>query len=241
MSKQYGSYFTFGDIVSNEYGVWISGEGTFDAPERDIEYVEIPGKSRALILDNNRFRNIDITYPAYMSGDFDSRFDVFKAAMLSYAGQYMILSDTYHPNEFRYATFTGGIDPETGPYNRSGRFDITFNCGPQRFLTSGLSTTTFAEAGTIANPTAYTATPNIRVYGYGTVGVGSNTITITIHPYPYIDIDCEAMDAKYQANNCNGYVQVSGDVFPTLPPGNTGITISGSVSKIELQPRWWTV
>lgn len=238
---QFGNYFTFGDVVSNEYGVWISGTGTFDAPERDLEYAEIPGRNRALILDNGRFRNIEITYPAFISKQFDSRFDVFKAALLQYAGTYQMLSDTYHPNEFRLATFTGGIETETGPYNKAGSFDLVFDCGPQRYLNSGLVRQTFTAAGTITNPTLYAARPTIRVYGSGTVGIGSQTITIASHSWPYIDIDCEAMDARYGANNANSYVSVTGDAFPVLAPGNTSIRPGGSVTRVQIQPRWWTI
>lgn len=237
---QFGNFLTFGNIVSNEYGVWISGEGTYDAPERDLDYVEIPGKNRDLLLDNHRFRNIEITYPAFISKQFDSRFDVFKAALLQYAGTYQVLADTYHPSEFRLATFTGAVEPETGPYNKAGRFDLVFNCGPQRYLNSGLATQNFTAAGTISNPTLYAARPTIRVYGAGTVGIGSQTITVASNPWTYIDIDCEAMDARNGASNANSYVSVTGDGFPTLPPGDTGVSMSG-VTRVIITPRWWTV
>jgi len=238
--NQFGSYLIFDGLRSNDYGVWISGTGTYDAPERDVEFVEIPGRSGDLMLDNNRFRNITITYPAFISKQFDSRFDIFKAAMLFRVG-YKILSDTYHPGNFRLAVFRGDIQPETGPYNKAGSFDLVFECKPQLYLVSGLSGQTFTAGGSIQNPTQYPALPNIRVYGYGTVGIGSQTITIASHSWPYIDIDCEAMDARYGANNANNYVAVTGDMFPTLPAGNTGITLSGNVTKIEIRPRWWTV
>jgi phage-related protein len=161
--------------------------------------------------------------------------------MLSRVG-YKILSDTYHPGNFRLAVFRGDIQPETGPYNKAGSFDLVFECKPQLYLVAGLSIQTFTGSGGIENPTPYTALPNIRVYGYGSIGVGSETITIAETPYPYIDIDCEAMDARYMANNANSYVTVTGDVFPTLPGAvTTALTISGNITKIEIQPRWWTV
>lgn len=236
---QFGSYFTFDDIVSNQFGVWISGEGTFNAPERDIEFVEIPGRSGDLILENNRFRNIEITYPAFISKGFESRFDIFKAALLSKKG-YKVLQDTYHPDEFRLAAYSGPMEPQTGPYNRAGTFDIVFRCKPQRYLVSGTTTTTFTASGTITNPTNYTAQPNIRVYGAGNIAVGGVTITVAASAYPYIDIDCEAMDARYGSNNANSLVTVYNDTFPTLAPGENAVTFTG-FSQVTIQPRWWTV
>lgn len=237
--SQYGSYFKFDDIQSNEYGVWISGTGTYDAPERDVVQVDIPGRNGNLIIDNNRFRNIEITYPAFISRGFDSRFDIFKAALLSKKG-YKILTDTYHPDEFRLACYKNAIEPTTGPYNRAGSFDITFDCQPQRYLLSGLDTTTIDAPGVFVNPTQFTAKPNIRVYGYGAFTIGSVTVTVTQHSYPYIDIDCEAMDARYDATNCNSLITLSGDSFPVLE-ARTGVSLGTNISKLEVQPRWWTI
>lgn len=237
---QFGNYFTFGDVQSNSYGVWISGEGTFNAPERDFEMIQIPGRSGDLIKDNNRFNNIDITYPAFISAQFKSRFDTFKAALLSKGG-YVSLEDTYHPESFRMAAFRGGIEPKTGPYNRNGSFNIVFECKPQRWLKSGLNPQTFTGADTITNPTLFEAKPNIRVYGYGTVTIGNVTITIQQNQLEYIDIDCEAMAAFKGAVNANSLVSMSSDSFPVLSPGTTGIRMTGNVASIQIQPRWWSV
>ena len=35
------NYFTFDGVSSRKFNVWISGGGTFDAPERDTDEVEI--------------------------------------------------------------------------------------------------------------------------------------------------------------------------------------------------------
>lgn len=237
--QQFGTYFTFDDIVSNAYGVWISGTGTYDAPVRDVESVSIPGKSGDLLMDNGRFDNIKITYPCFISRQFDTRFDLFKAAMLSKRG-YFMLTDTYHPGEFRMASYTGGISPKTGPYNKSGEFDIAFDCMPQRFLVSGNIPVTFSADGTITNPTLYAARPLITVYGSGTVGVGGVAVTVKENDFDYIDIDCAVMDAHFGANNANSYITISGE-FPVLKAGETSISMTDNIEKVIITPRWWTV
>lgn len=238
---QFGKYFTFGDIQSNSYGVWISGEGVYNAPEMDVEYVSIPGLSGDLVISNNRFHNIEIVYPAFISAQFSTRFDLFKAAMLSKFG-YQRLTDTYHPDEYRLATFTGPIEVETGAYNRNGLFDITFNCKPQRFLVSGDTVLTFSSAsGTITNPTLYASKPLIRVYGTGTVGIGSMNVTIATNPFAYIDIDSDSQSCFNSGSNAGQYVTMSGLAYPTLAAGDTGITKTSGITRVEITPRWWTV
>lgn len=49
---------------SGTYGVYITGDAVFNAPERDVEMITIPGRNGALALDNGRFENISVTYPS---------------------------------------------------------------------------------------------------------------------------------------------------------------------------------
>lgn len=238
---QFGNYLEFDDIKTTDYYVWISGTGTFDAPVRAFEYVTIPGRSGDLILNNNRFENVEITYPCFISKGFETRFDAFRAALMSKAGKYYLLRDTYHPNEFRMAAIMGGTTPETGPYNRAGRFDLVFNCKPQRYLVSGLTTTSLSASGTITNPTRFTALPHIRVFGSGVLTIGNVAVTIAENPLEYIDIDCEAMECFMGATNANGYVSLTGHEFPSLAPGGNVITLGEGILSVRITPRWFTI
>lgn len=132
MSKK----LVFGGINSIDHGVWITGSGTFSAPERDYETVSVPGRNGDLIIDNGRWRNISVTYPAFIQSDFDARMSAFRALMCSKIG-YQRLEDDYHPDEYRLGVFSNGITPSMRQRNKGGEFDITFNCKPQRFLKIG--------------------------------------------------------------------------------------------------------
>lgn len=127
---------SFGGVNSADYGVWLTGSGTFSAPERDVEFVAVPGRNGELVVDNGRWRNIEVSYPANIPRDFDQRMTEFRSAMCRQRG-YQRLEDTYHPDEYRMGAFVMGIEPETIPLNRGGDFNLVFNCKPQRFLKSG--------------------------------------------------------------------------------------------------------
>lgn len=128
--------FIFGGLDSSDYSIWLTGEETFQAPERDVEYIQVPGRNGDLIIDNGRWENMSVTYPANIPNNFEQNMAMFRAAICRKRG-YQRLEDTYHPDEFRLASFTDAIEPEMIPLNRGGEFDITFNCKPQRFLKSG--------------------------------------------------------------------------------------------------------
>lgn len=229
----------FNGKSTKDFGVWISGSGTWGAPERDVEHIEVPGRNGDLTIDNKRFKNLTVTYPAFIPKGFAEKFDSFRAFLVSSPG-YHRLEDVYHPDEYRMAEYYEAIEPEVGTLNRSGTFDLSFNCKPQRFLKSGERTRSFTANGTIHNPTLFEAKPLLRVYGTGSFGIGNQTVVISSASV-YTDIDCDIKDAFKGAINCNGNIQlVSGD-FPVLAPGNNGVTMTGGITQIDIMPRWFTV
>ena len=172
---------TFGNINSADYGIYISGEGVFDAPKRAVEMVNIPGRNGALVIDQGYYENIVVTYPAHNyepeMSDFKERLSDFRNALASQIG-YQRLSDTFHPNEYRMAVFDEGLDINPIKYNTASQFDIKFDCKPQRFLTSGETETTVSSGGTLTNPTQYESSPLLKVEGYGNISFNDHNISI---------------------------------------------------------------
>lgn len=232
------NYFTFAGKSSTDFGVWIGGESTYKTPNRDIETIAVAGRDGTLSFDNGRFENIDITYPAFIVDNFDVNFGALKAYLFSKRG-YQRLQDTYHPEYFRKARYNSTIEPEMTQLNRHGKFNLTFDCDPRRFLVSGETPIDFTEDGAIMNFTLYDAKPLIRVYGTGTFGIGDTTITIT-EANEYTDIDCDLMDAYKGSTNCNSNIVLNSGSFPTLPNGESGVTLDG-ITSLTIYPRFYTI
>lgn len=234
------NYLMFNHRSSRDYEVWISGTGTFNAPERDVEVVAVPGRNGDLTIDHGRFKNIQITYPAFIVKDFKQNFDAFKAYMCSQRGNKR-LEDSYHPEYYRLASFVSAINPEMRTLNRAGSFDIIFACDPRRFLKSGEKQISISGTTTYTNRTLYTARPVFRVYGTGTLTV--NGISVTVNTADgYTDIDSELQDCYKGTISCNNKVAFSDmyKTFPTIEPGENTITVSG-FSQVLFQPNTWTV
>lgn len=229
-------YLTFDGKSSRDFDVWISGTGTFDAPRRDVSAVAVPGRNGALHIDNGRFENIEIIYPAFIVGDFRRKFDAFKAYLLSRRG-YKRLMDSYHPDYYRKAVYKDAIQPEMAPLNRAGSFDIKFDCDPRRFLVKGEKMRRLAAA-TLKNPTQYQALPVIRVYGTGTLTVGSVRVAVN-SASQYTDIDSEIQEAYKGSTNCNNNITLTDGAFPVLEPGDNVISFTGG--DVYIKPNFWTV
>ena len=230
---------TYGGRSTLDFGVYISGEDTWVKPSPRIERTSIPGRNGDLIRFTGAYDNVEISYHCGIGRHFDVKYPAFMNYLLS-DPVYKRLEDSYHPDVYRMGLVDIVRTPTVGTLHRSGEFDVSFTCKPQSYLKSGEQKQTFTANGTIYNPTAYDAKPLLRVYGTGTFGIGSSSVTITA-ANQYTDLDCELEDAykDNSSNNCNGYVQITGDHFPVIPSGTQGVSLGSGITKIEIIPRWW--
>lgn len=256
MSDQHWEWFVYGNKdKSSNYGVWVSGEDTFVVPERDVEVFEVPGRNGTLTLDNGRWKNVRITYHCFMSGDFREGFDAFKNDIIMMTG-YNTLFDTYRPDGYRKARLVGGIVPKPGPYNRSAKFDITFDCWPQFYLFSGDTSQGIQSGGTLTGvPRGSYSRPKVNILFpleprsgnvSGSVTIGDRTISFSNLSKPsttsgFLQIDCEARTIKVGDNDVSSkFTLDDGDFFEITPP-SVPVSFTGDVSAVSITPRWWTL
>ena len=259
MTIQGANRIIFGGRDLADFGVYISGNGTYNAPERDRKTVTIPGRNGELTIDNGRYKNIKVKYNAFIIEDFDRNIGALRDYLLS-QHNYVVLEDTYHPDEYRLARFSGGFTVKPLDKLNAGEFTMTFDCKPQRYLRDGektaLAVTVDNDGYTkiISNPTNQKAKPIIKVY----TSNGTNTI-ITVNGVSMkvnkpttnkqVIIDCEAEDAKLaDGTNANSLVVLLDKLFPVLLPGSNEIFMKNGTtgigdytSDITIIPRWWTL
>ena len=173
----------FGGIDSADFGIYISGEGVFDAPERAVETVTVPGRNGDIIIDLGHYENITVEYPAYIVenslGSFSSQLRAFRGALCSQVG-YQRLTDTIHTDEYRMAAFIDGFETNVFKHNTAASITLKFNCKPQRWLTSGETvwTSTLLSDGIDNWLTKFDASPLLMVKGYGTIIINNKRISI---------------------------------------------------------------
>lgn len=244
--------FTLDGRSTREWNIGLSGSGVFSAPVRRGEEVQIPGRNGSKWIDEGVFNNITVEYPCWIARGFDAQIDDFRAWLMAHADGYYRLEDTYHPDEFRLARVVGPFEPNPGTLNKSGRFTVTFDCDPRRFLKSGdFYITLFDQDKTgtleIFNPTYYDCAPILELnrMGIGTIYVGDGWIEAT-NVVENITLDCETLVTMRGTTpvyveqlviNSNGPI--------TIPQGVSEITetISDMDQDIDImiKPRWWTI
>lgn len=246
--------FTFGGVNTANYGIFISGEGVYNSPERDVTMLTVPGRNGQLTIDNGRFENIEVAYPCFIekaSGQTDiaSAIRAFRNDLGALTG-YQRLEDTYHNDEYREGIFRAGLDIKPVVYHTGGEFEVTFDCKPQRWLTSGEELFVFTEATTLTNPSLFPSEPIIRVSGSdGTVAINDIIINVAQLPAAYsgqeLYINCEIGDAYCydlitgELVNLNSYV--SWNEYPRLDPGANNISFTQYITRVSFVPRWWRI
>lgn len=230
---------TFAGKSSREFGVIISGAKTFGSGQRDVESVSIPGRNGDLILDNGRYKNVTVTYEAYIPRNFRENFDAFNSWLMSQSS-YARLEDSYQPDIYRMAHFSVGLQAEPVIRLDTGSFEITFDCKPQKFLKSGEMPITYTGSGSVFNPTLFEAKPLVRCYGSSGV-LRLNRIRMAITGCSeYVDIDCELMECYEGDDSLNSTTTLTNGEFPYLSAGENPVRFTGFTS-VVIYPRWWRI
>lgn len=250
-------YLSFNGKSSRDFGITISGSGTYTKPARRVERVVIPGRNGELTISDGSWENVIITYPCFAFRNFPAKMDWISAWLLAPAG-YCRLEDTYHPEHFRYATFHGGIEPTAATLNRHGRFDLQFNCKPMKYLKNGFQWMGVANHAFV-NPTGFPAKPLIRIKGPGIrmltingtrVRVGASTPGgDTPVNYDEMYLDCDTWEAygSKPTDNMNKYVELQDEVYPVLAAGENEVTCvnpnigTDVIAGVKIMPRWWVL
>lgn len=115
-----------------------------------------------------------------------------------------------------------------------GRFTLEFVCEPFAYEATE-NTMEITQATTIYN-NGYSSEPYLKIYASEDITLTINNSSITLNDIAeYVEIDTEMMNC-YKGTQALNY-KMSGE-FPVFVPGENNISWSGSVSKIEINPRW---
>ena len=227
-------YFTWNGKKSSDFGIIIKHKEIYKAPVRDVDFVEVPGRDGEVILDNGRYRNVDVTYQVRVKNVKSKLLAI--ANWLSAVG-YQKLIDSDDSTHYRMAARTGSVDWDYLGKGEWADLEIAFNCKPFRSLATGDTKTTLTAEGSITNPTQYTALPYFKIYGSGnfTLKVNNKSFAFTsISSY----IECDSSLQAVFTGTSSKADRANFDDFPTLKPGANSISWTGTVTKVEIVPHW---
>lgn len=231
-----------------DFGVYVTGSGTHNAAERDTTTFSIAGRNGDLIVDNGRYKNIQVIYPAFIPHTFGAEEQKVRNWLRTGAA-YGKIADTYDTTHFRLGRPVGELT--FTPVRPNGaNFEIVFDCDPRRFLLAGEQDQNFTnDVWSDTNPTGFPAKPlliltdvasGLTLDFYDDESGRTINLTATAAHAGDVVIDCETQDIYDEStlDNLNTLFTLSGD-FPVLGGGLNSVTITGTYTTAIIRPRWW--
>ena len=232
-------WFRFKGINSTSLGVHVLTFPPTTLAEERVEFVDIPGRSGSLAVTQGEdvFEDITLEIECYIT-DMSALNTI--SAWLRGGGE-LILGNS--PGFSYRARAINQIEIEKIVRGRTSRiFSAVFRCEPYRYLYPEQMFTYTSTGNIIHNPSTYSSEPIITVYGSGEVSLVVGAVVAVIKDVNgSIVLDSDAGLAYSPGTTMilrTASVDIPGGHWPTLAPGNSAITWSGSVSKIEVKPRW---
>ena len=230
----------YGGETSSDYGIVVGEVPSFDKPTRRSNVFNVQGRNGSIIFQDGSFDDVTRSYKVWVAEDNNNLADKVNAvsAWLYSKTGYQRLEDSFEPDVFRLAYYNGSGNV-SNELMTVGETTLSFVCRPERFLKTGEEVVSVTNGDSINNPTRFEAKPLIHIEGSGTVSVKIGGKTITASITDYINIDCDRLNA-YRLPSENKNADVTG-TFPTIPEGVNTITLTGSITKCEITPRYYTI
>lgn len=235
----------YGWESSTDYGMVVSEAPAFERPARKQTVYTVPGRNGAVVIQDDAWEDVQRSYNVWAAYDLDTLADKVSAfeAMLNSKKGYQRLEDSFEPDFFRLAYYSGG-DSFTNTMMAYGQATINFTCRPERYYKSAEDPVTVSNSDVIQNYTKFTAKPLIYIEGTGTitVDIGGNTISVTMDADKKITIDSETMNVyKDIGGTITNMNSAASGSFPVILPGDNTVGITGSATLVNVTPRLFTI
>lgn len=233
------SWFSFAGVVSASLGVIVQELPPLTLSEERVEFKPVLGKSGSYtMLDGDNVYE-DIVQPVKCCLT-DAAYQEQVIAWLRGRGG-LILGNM--PNRYYDARCINQLELKQVLRNNPHRsFSAVFRCKPYRYHYPAIAPYALANGGTITNPGTIDAEPMIVITGSGNIALTLGDKVIEISGLTgSITIDT-AYGIVYRtgSNPLQGlFGSVSSEDWPfTLPPGDTVVGWTGTVTGVTLEPNW---
>ena len=227
---------------NNDVGMVVEHFPSIVLPKRKQEVQQVPGRNGDIILYQDAYENYEQSYPVFIDGTLKNGMQktivLISDWLLGHSG-YQRLEDSYFPDFYRMAYYTGGMEfvAYLGQY---GQGTLTFNCAPEKYYKMGERPINVANGQIISNPTLFPAKPLITLRGNGTADLyfGNNSMSITdVNGSVTIDI----RDHKAYNGSTNRNSTIIGRYEDMTLQGKMQIRWTGGITSMSMIPRWWTL
>jgi len=222
-------WIQFKNMSNDDLGLIAVNLGRRQKAEEQIDTYEIPYRNDELIIHSK-------TYKPYIREVVFATTDRSKIPLIN---QWLDgrgnLRTSLDPDGYYIASIITGL-PYEAMMNNVDQFQVGFKVNPFFYLDSGDDTLTINTSTTIFNPGTIYSEPYIKITGLGNVDLLINS---TVYSFTAIDsyIQIDSTLKSVYKDTINQGDKMIGE-FPVLEAGDNIIAWTGTVTSIEIIPRW---
>ena len=226
-------YFIWNGVKSTDYGIHVSEHPPITLPAERTTQTNVPGRPGSLttLEGDDVYDDLLLTVTCFVT-DTSRIADIGR--WLKGGGK---VTFTNRLGGYYKARVVNQI-----PFDKILRgnphcsFSVNFRCFPFWYLENVADITVTQSSSVVINPGSVYAEPVITVYGSGDITLMVGTTIVELEDISgLVVIDSVLKEAYRGTTLMNDHM--TGE-FPVLVPGVNGISWTGSVSQVVIQPNW---
>lgn len=239
--------FIFNGVDSESIKSFIQGRPIIQTPRRKRELKSAYGRSGFVIFDEEEsYENTDMDLVLYSLGDDVNTASKNRELLFNLFDNvgYSDFIPYFDPGKIYRVMVRDYIDFDSKYYMGEGQsLNVRLTVHPWKLYVGNFKKTLTAS-GNIVNPYSRNSKPLFKITGNGDVTLKVNGINFLIKGINgHIWIDSEQMfayrDVSGVITNDNSKIHTRN--YPIFKPGTNTISWVGSITKLEIEPRWRTL
>lgn len=232
----------FDGVSSTTHGFVISNELEFASAQRDIEVIDVPGRSGSILQDNKRYKAV--TQPI--------KLEIQPHGSNTIEQQIQDVQSLFRHDFMGYDDFEWAVDPGyiyqarllDAKYTRVSDIrataDMSFEFAPVKLSKdTAYTSVNVIKGGTVTNDGTVFAYPKWTLKGTGNI-----TLTVGTSNYKFVNItngiviDSALMTVKDLTETDSKFQNVSTYPLPSIPTGNVTIDWDNTNFTVSMIPRF---
>lgn len=242
-------YIEFNGVNSLDLNIGItSRKGILGSAERDVSILSVPGRDGDLVVDNGRYKNVQIEFESYILPDspqFKDEYELFQLCQkvkewLTKEVKYCKIKSSRQHGYYRLARLSNKLDI-ADVYFQIGSCKLTFDCYPYMYSEAGDTEVIVAKNQEIQlyNLESLESKPMIKLIGNGNATITLNGKVYNVNSIAnqiYVDSEREIV---YSDKGIE-YGKLEADSFPVLRVGSNTLKIeyTDGITEAIIIPRW---
>ena len=227
----------FDMIIDNTYAlsdkkIYMPTRPAIPPNTKRMQYIEIPGRDGTVsMFDGYDDRPFPIDFNIYDGTNVNKKLREVNPIF----SNCKTIKFTDDP-EIYYKVKEFKISDKERVFDKAYEFSAEVKIEPFDYLVEGSKVITLTSSTTLVNPGTYYSTPTLKIYGSGTINmsIGSYSFQVT-NVSGYVQINSALLECYKDTDPLGKEMKGS---FPLLVPGSNKITLSATITKVELVPNW---